>query len=370
MNRTLPVSVTIIAILITTSLFDTKNAHAISAFAEIGETTAFNSNVYLDDSKEWDIVITPHAALDLELGDIYGAGYAGQVAVYPRHSDLLYHTHSLYFLLNPRFGDEEQHELIVDLTLSTQKNTDDYADVNLFEPTLFLSLDLSPTDRFSWSLSETGSYRLFYDNTTSDSITSWTRGDLTFTAPTRTTFSPRLVFGVRSYPRESGSDTTDHQIHAGARLSQNLTEGVGIRLDYAYIHAFDDSVLVERNLDALTFHYIGEDFLFTGHRAHTGLKVVLQNGFTADAALHFEQKKYNGWPVRDELGAATAKTRSDRVLSPNLFLSYHITPSEDASKGVPGLNISLGYAFVRNWSNDDWYDTSRHLVSLDLTLDW
>lgn len=370
MNRSLSVYLTTIILHLILGLIYTKHAYALAVFAEVGETTTFNSNVYLDELKEWDFIITPNAALDVELGRIYGLGYAGQVSVYPRHSDLLFHTHYIYFLLNPCFGKEEQNEFILDLSISTQKNKDEYADVNLVEPVLFMSLEMSPLNWLRWSLSETGSYRWFYDNKTADNITSWTRGDITLTAPTRTTFSPRLIYGMRYYLRETGTDLIDHQLHVGARLSQNIAEGVGLRLDYAYIHAFEESVLVVRNLDALTFHYIGEDFLFTGHKAHTGLKIVLDNGFTADASLHFEKKRYNGWPVRDELGVATTETREDQVLSPTLLLSHHITPSKDAAAGVPGLKISLQYAFARNWSNDEWFDTNRHLVSLGLTLDW
>ena len=370
MNRSLRVYFAAIFIQAFVALGVIRPAFSTELFAEVGETTTFNSNIYFDDSKEWDLVLSPNASLDLELGRLYGLGYSGQVSIFPRHSDLLFHVHSLYFLINPTWGEDNENELVVDLSATTHRNTDTFADVNLIEPMLFLSLNLSPYHWLSWSLSETVSYRWFYDNTISDALTTWSRGDVTFTAPTRTTIAPRIVFGLRHYPRETLSDRTDHQLRAGLRLSQNLSEGVGLRLDYAYIHAFDDSVLTRRNVDALTFHYIGEDFLFTGHQTHAGWKMVLDNGFSADASLQFEYRRYGGWPVRDELGVATTKTRTDRALAPSVLLAYQISPSESASPAVPGLKITLQYTFVRNWSNDDWYDTNRHLASLGLTLDW
>ncbi len=370
MNRSPVVHFTLQLIQIFSILIVTPKAHAIEVFAEIGETTTFNSNVYLDDSQEWDIVIAPQGSLDLEFKDIYAIGYAGQVSIFPRHDDLLYHTHDVYFLLNPMWGEYEEYEFILELSLGTHRNRDSYSDVNLVEPMLFTGIDMSPADWFRVALFETLSYRWFYDDTASDALTNWARGELTFTAPTRTAFTPRIAYGLRHYPNALISNRQDHQLHAGLRLSQNIIEGLGLRIDYTYIHAFNDSVLVRRNIDAVTFHYIGEDFLFSGHQALSGLKLIMDNGFSADASIEFVYKRYLGWPVRDEVGVATLETREDRVLSPACRLSYLLSPSDDAFSATPAFEVSLQYAFIRNWSNDTWYDTNRHVGSLELTLNW
>lgn len=348
-------------------------AAGAEVYASIGERTTFNSNVYMDSSEEWDVIISPSGSLSVEFGDIYATGYNGYLEVYPRHSDLLFHTHELYFLANPAFGENDEHGFIGELSVTTHKNTSQFSALNLVEPTLFLDLSLTQFNWLSWSISETVSYGWFYEDTQSDGLNTWTRAEVRFTAPTRTTIAPRVLYGLRYYPRLQSpisSDPVDQQIEAGLHLSQNLFEGVGLRMDYAYIHGLGDSALVRRNIDEADFLFLGEAFLYTGHQALAGIKFLFENGLGIDAAVTYADKHYNGWPARDMLGNITEDTRYDRALGPESALSFNWSPAEDASPAVPVLDIALSYGFLRNWSNDIWYDTVRHRVSLGLELSW
>ena len=347
--------------------------HAAELFATVAETTTFDSNVYSDASEEWDMIIEPSGSLAVDFGDIYSIGYNGLLEVFPRHRDLLFHTHELFFFANPTFGEEDQNEIVTELSVKTHRNDDAYAAVNLVEPMLFLEAGFSPTAWFSWTLSETVSFRWFYDDTEADGIDSWTKGELSFTAPSRTTLKPRLIYGLRYYPQLTGpaaSDPLDQQLEVGIRIGQNLVEGAGLRLDYAYVHGFDTSATVVRNIDEAAFQYLGEAFLLTAHLLEAGVKFIFDNGISINTAIAFADKLYNGWPARDEIGDPIGKARHDRELGPAARLTYTYLPREDASAAVPELEVYVGYDYQRNWSNDTWYDTDRHRASLGFELVW
>ncbi len=352
------------------------NAHSVRAadfFASIGENTDFDSNVYQDKTEEYDFVFRPNLGLGADLGDIWSLGYNGNLAAYVRHPDLFYHRHEIFASVNPAFGKESEHEFLAELSAMTQRNADEFSAVNLVSPSLLLLLAMEPRSWVRWSLSEQAAYRWFYDDTEMDSLDSFTRASVLFTAKTRTTISPRVALGYRNYPRlrqQRGQDASDLQIEAGIHLSQNVIKNVGLQADYAYRHAFEESVLIVRSMGLPSFSYIGEDFLFTGHMAMAGAKSVFQNGISLGAEIAYAHKTYYGWSVLDDTGEPTGAERVDDQLEPRGWLRYTYTPKEDASRAVPEVSMSLSYAYLRQWSKDEWYDTSRHVVRLGLEASW
>jgi hypothetical protein len=361
-----------VVIFLFVSLF-CRQAVAVSPYVEVSYKSYFSSNVYLNENEENDWVNTPALGTGLDFADYWTAGYRGGVQAYLKHPDLLYHEHALFLLANPVFGAGDQHEALAELTLSTQRNTDTYENLNLVEPELFLEISMEPLDWMRWTLSEDVSYRLFYEDTLSSALNSWTRTAVSFIAKSRTTVTPRLAYGVRYFPESDPTVTTkqrDQQLEAGIHLSQGLADGVGLRIDYAYLHAFDASVLTLRKMSSIEFDYIGEAFLYTGHKAQLGLKALFDNGVSFDVSAAYTRKRFGGWPVLDEAGEATDQERKDHALKPNAWLRYTYWPKEAASAAVPEVSVGPFYSYLRQWSNDPWYDCDRHEAGVTLELMW
>ncbi len=355
------------------STFHGFTVAAAEFFATIGETTEFSSNVYQDITQENDFIFRPDLTLGVDFSKYWTVGYEGETAAYIKHSDLFYHRHEIFGAVNPAWGKRGENEFFAEASVSTQRNADAFSAVNLVEPGMSLMLSMEPLPWLRWSLSEYASYRWFYDDTDMDAISSLTRASIMFTAKTRTTAAPRVSFGYRSYPRlknQGWSDSSDLQIEAGIRLSQNIVKAVGIFADWAYRHAFEDSVLITRSMNLPSFSYVGNDFLFTGHVAMLGIKSVFDNGISFGLEAAYSNRNFKGWIVFDENGEPTEVERSDNQLEPSGWFRYTYFPKDDASPGIPEASVFISYAYLRQWSTDFWYDTYRHSASLGFEVSW
>jgi hypothetical protein len=351
-------------------LFATQSVSAADFFIDPDISSQYTSNVYLNQPEEWDIAFAPRLNTGLDFADYWTLGYQGRVDIFTRHSDLLSHKHELYVLLNPVWGQEGKDGFFARLSAQTQQNSVDYESVDFLAPALSFGLDMEPTNWFRWSLSQSIAYRWFYNDSTASALDAWTSGSMTFTAQTRTTVSPRLRYGIRYFTgqqRRAAGDTDDQQIEAGAHVSQGLWEQAGLQADYAYRKAFEDSVLVLRNMTSTAFSYIGEDFIFSGHRAELGFKQIFQEGWQFGVALRYETREYGGWKLIDAAGLETDDDRSDQRLSPNAWVEYTWWP-QNQNSAISEVRTSLEYLFMRQWSNDVSYDTSLHAVMLNLGM--
>jgi hypothetical protein len=359
-------------------------ARAVTPYADVGVSAELTSNAYLDRWREWDFIIAPQLAAGLDLNDLWTLGYSGGADLYTRNTELAFQRHALHVLLEPTWGEEDENAFFLELSAQAQANTDSYDAINFFAPALEVGLRLEPAPWFRWELSEKGSYRLFYNDTASDSLDLWTDTSLMFTLPSRTTLGPIAAYGFRYYPRQDpavADNTVDQQIEVGARITQALGERGGLRAEYRYLYDIGINGMVERKmLSDAAFGYLGEEFLFSGHRAELGYKQLFGTGWQLGLEVAFETREYDGWPISDDeeadaaagngASASAADVRSDQRLEPGGWLEYGWAPSEDASRGIPEVTVRLGYSFLRQWSNDRAYDTYRHLASLSAAVSW
>ena len=346
---------------------------AATPYVDVGVDSTFSSNVYLNADKENDWINAPFLNAAVDFGETWSTGYDGRFEGYLFHPDLLFHDHELFLLSNPLFGENGEHEATAEISIETQRNRDEFTKLNLLEPTLFLEIEMEPVPWLRCSLQETFSFQWFYEDAPSTSLTSWTQAKITFTAKTRTTAAPRFSYGMRYFPTTDNQVTSrqlDQQIEAGIHLSQGITEGIGLQADYSYVHAFDDSVLVLRNLTDVAFDFIGDAFIYTGHRALLGFKTLFGERFEVGITGDFARKAYGGWPVLDDQGVPTDEERVDTELGPKAWFKYTYYPRDDASPAAPEFSVSPHYAYRRIWSNESWYDTDRHLAGIELTLSW
>jgi len=348
-------------------------AYAVDFSAEAGIESLYTSNVFLNSDETWDLSLAPQLSLNLDFADYWTAGYDGGLSVYTRNSDLFSHNHTLFLLANPAWGSDSQNEFFGQLSLNTQRHTDTYASINVLQPALDAGLTLEPVIWFRWLLSEYLDYSWFYDEKSSNYLESWSRMSLQFTLQSRTTISPYFAYGYRYYLKKSTSGTgtsSDNQLKPGIHISQGLWKDAGIQLDYAYLYALEASGLIARKQDSVEFDYLDEAFLFSGHQASIGFKQLFAKSWIFILGAGIEERKYAGWPVLDANGTATGEERRDLRLPLFTGMEYTWIPPEEASSAVPGVKVNLNYAYMRQWSSDDWYDSDQHNISLGVWLNW
>ncbi len=338
--------------------------------ANAGLRTSAFSNVFSDESKEWDLALIPRAELGYDFARIWSTGYNGELYAYTQHAELLSHRHELYLFANPAWGAEGENEFVAEVTAETVRNQPEFAALNLVRPTLLLGVEMEPIHWFRWRLSASCSYRLFYDDRPSNSLDAWGRGGLTFSLPGRTTLSPGVGYGFRYYPNQQRAvtqDDSDQQIEAGLRIGQGLWEQAGLRLDYAYLHAIGDSGLLVRKSNQLQFSYLDHDFLFSGHSASLFFKQVIGSATTLEAGVSLRERRYAGWVIQDE-GRLMDEDRRDLLLTPSVYLGQVFFVGGDEEQGAGGIELGfdLEYGYTRQWSNWYLYDTDGHVGSLTL----
>jgi hypothetical protein len=328
-------------------------------------------NVYLDRSKEWDLVIRPSADLDVDFAEIWSSGYSGELNVYTQHGDLLSHWHQLYLFVNPAWGAESENEFTLEASAETLRNQTQYAANNLLKPALLARLVMEPTYWFRWKMSSTIAYEWLYDDRLSSSLDLWVNGEVSFTLPSRSTLSPRAAYGFRYYPNQERavtSDTQDHQTEVGIHYSQELWKSAGLQLDYAHIFVIGDSGLLLRKLTQTQFSYLDQGFLYSGNIALLGIKQLLGESWSIEVSTRLKEIVFAGWNAVDASGALTGEDRRDIRLTPAAGLSYLWSGQENEKGDAPAqVRVSAEYSFTKQWSNSDWYDTSAHVVALNLS---
>lgn len=359
-------------LLVLAALACADSAGAVAPHAELELNSTFTSNVYLDQSQEWDVGLRPAATLGLDFGDFWSVGYSGDVNAYLQHRDLLSSFHELFVFANPAWGETGGNELAVEAALETLRNSNAYAVLNYVRPVLRARLAMEPIEWLRWQVAAEGAYRWFYDDTPSDALDTWLRGQLAFALPTRTTLMPQAGYGFRFYPRQTAAagDVVDQQVDAGLHVGQGLWESAGLQLDYSYRFALGASALLTRKLTDAQFAYVGEEFFFSGHRASAAIKQLFDFGLSLDAAILVEERAYAGWPALAANGTQIGVDRHDWRLIPRGRVGYGWVPADDASAWLPAFGALLEYAFVRQWSNSVWYDTLAHTASIQLYVNW
>lgn len=332
-----------------------------------GVDSQYLSNTYLDASRQWDVMTRPFVNLEFGFVDNQAAGYLGATEIFVRHTDLFYHEHELYWLLNPSFGSEDQHQFYLGLSLAAQKNSETYKVVDVLSPKTELSLSVAPNDWLFWKTTVTSQYRWYPNRANSDSVDTWAGWVFTFSAPTRTSFSPRVDFGYRHYidPEALPMEPYDFQLKLGARLAQGVGEYSGIWVDYEYVKSFDDNNMVLQELANVELNLLDDEFLFSAHRVLFGGR-RMWDAVQLDVEVGYEARTYNGFDVLDVDGLSTGVSRQDD----HIWARIGVDATRDIEEeSLTQLNAGVSYEFLRQFSNDVWFDTDSHLVMISLSID-
>ncbi|MBN2802178.1 MAG: hypothetical protein JXR91_03695 [Deltaproteobacteria bacterium] len=354
-------------------LFNLENAIGADLFGDAGLSGEYSSNIYMNMEKSPDFFLEPSLNAGIFLGGDFIGGYEGMADIFTNNRDLFYHNHELYIEWNPVWGDDDENGYYINLYIETGRNTRRFASVNILKPGLDTGITLEPRSWFRWNMSASYNYNYFYDDIYSSSSDTFVDTSITFTLPARTTITPLVSYGIRTftYSNMLKTDTPyDQEIIAGVHLSQNLWRGGGLQGDYKYRYSFGDNALISTKINELEFNYIGEDFLFTGHYAGLIFKQIFQNGLEVGAKADFSTKSYNGFENFDINELPTGIMRYDQVLTGGGWLMFTRFVKESEPESTPEFSTSLSYFYERQWSNNDWYNTSANIINLEIKLSW
>jgi len=339
--------------------------------AEVTMRTMVSDNVFLNRKSSGDIVMRPAAKLAVDFGQMWSAGYSGEVNIYQQRDELLSSWHEVYLFVNPAWGEHRENQLVVESSFGMLKNQREFSPFDYLQGKGSIRLNFSPWRWLSWGVWGTGAYRFFDYDRSSCSIDSWAGGWLSLALGSKTRLAPRAKYGFRHYTQPETSISQDQQYELGLQFTQALWPWAGMRLDYAYVSALGNSGMIEHMVTQQQASYLGWDFLFSGHQARLDIKQILGKHVSLGSGLSFSERKYAGWPAYDDLGTALEKNRRDLVLSAagNLGLVWKFARGQ---RGSPAHQIgaSFEYRYIRQWSNSQWFDTVAHAGSVALWASW
>ncbi|NMB74504.1 MAG: hypothetical protein GYA21_05170 [Myxococcales bacterium] len=334
--------------------------------------STYTSNIFLDASHEWDVVLRPQAELGLDFADTWSVGYTGEANVFAEHPKLFSHFHEVYLFYNPAWGEDGENEFTSEVRLQTLLNTRSFRDINLLHPAWLNKLELQPQKWLRAEFSLDTSYLWFFEDSSSSSIDVWARARLSFQLPSRTSISPLLRYGLRwlTQPLSTTTgepDRLDQQLVIGLQLGQGLWEGAGLQVQGSFLPDLGTSALLSQKLAQAQFVYLGEEFLYSGWQAALALRQVIGVSWMFEAGCAFERRTYSGWPALDASGASIGEDRTDTRVIPRLSVQYRWRAEKDGAT-ISDFGVDLDAAWMLQGSNSDWYDTDAMFVALSLNL--
>lgn len=350
-------------------------ARAAVTTADVGLESAGTSNLFLDASRESDLLLRPSLSLGVDFGDYWTAGYGGELNYFAQHPELLSQWHEAYLFANPAWGEDGDNEYTVELRAQWLSNRASYSSLDFLQAGLLNKLVLEPASWLRWQLQAEAGWRDVYNDPAASSFDLKAATVLGFTLPTRTTISAKGSFGLRRYRTPvvvtpgAVPDAADYQAEIGAHASQGLWSDAGLQLEYGFRPALGRNALLEYKLGQERFSYFGEDFLYSGHRARAVLKQLLTDRWSVEGSFGFEVRDYGGWPAMDSSGLLTGGERSDTRAMPRVLLRYGWADQSEGA-GLQNAGFSLEYAYLMQRSSNAWYDTTAHLTALSVWGSW
>ncbi len=351
-------------------------ASAVEFDSSLKLNSAYTSNVFLDSSKEYDMMFNPYGNVGIVFADDFGAGYNMGAELFAVHPELYSHWHELYFFYNPAWGEDGEAELLFRVSADTLKNDDAYNQVNYYGVNVLTAFDWTASDWFALKSALYLGYRSYYDARASDYAGGRLSLEGRFTVQyTRTTITPKAFYEQRYYVKKGGttnSDRSDSQLDAGLHISQGLWDTAGLQFSYFYRSLLGDNSFAERMLASWRFAYLGEDFLYTGHRFYGALTQIFPAGFRLVAGAEFSMRDYGGWKAVIAAGDDLTYDRRDYKLLPSVSLDY-LWESESESDYaflIPSVTAALKYTYIKQWSNSALFDTDAHVVELTIGAQW
>ncbi|HLP15255.1 MAG TPA: surface lipoprotein assembly modifier [Bacteroidota bacterium] len=302
--------------------------------------------------------------------------YYGAFSYYTSLTDRTFQYHSMGLMHTRSFGDEDAGTVEFAAEYAVRKNRDSFT---LFDHATF---GLEAAAEYYFTELFAGEARYQFHSTVFSQLGDFDyRENVLSLKASRQLFSTTTVIlqseiDIKSYAQQVSGDSSG-ALHGGmvnnkvpraiqwsssVRIGQSLGEKTGVSLSAGYRYNFQQSA---RYLSS-EYGSLSDDELFNDHYGYEGLRtgILLTQLLPADLTLRLrmdqEQRAYALQSAYDLSGVQTAAQRSDtyRVFSASCVKHWENFP----------LTLMFTYEYIKNASNDAYYDYTNNVFSVGLTV--
>jgi hypothetical protein len=307
--------------------------------------------------------------------------YTGAYSYFNQVRERTFHYHSIGLTHSNLFGAERQTQLNAGLTCNLRRNRESYAFYNHQQVSAYVNLKHYLAERSLGRFSYSFRYLSFGELSDFNYVEHYGFAQLTQSFTTKTTLILEADLGAKIYTSANLEETASMSRGRGnggrtvtaakpkvtqftgiARLGQGLVGGTGLSLTAQY------QINLQKESRYLSSEYgvISDDELFDDHYGYEGPQVnvmltqLLPAGMVMKISGGVQEKNYSERPAYDLAGNQIANTRADkrRAFSAQL---------EKTFKSL-GFSIGLAYDYIRNESNDFFYDYANNAFAAQLSL--
>jgi hypothetical protein len=302
--------------------------------------------------------------------------YDGSFAFYSSFVDRTFQYHSVGVTHTRTFGDEDAGTMEFSGDYAARRNRESFI---LFDHTTF---GLAAATEYYFTEKFAGAARYAFHSMTFAQL-----GDFDYREhvislkqslqlfPTTTIIFHNEI-GIKNYSRSIGTDSAlltqggsmtgkvqrTVQLISSLRIGQSLGEMTGVSLSAGYRYNFQQSA---RHLSS-EYGTLSEDELFNDHYGYEGVRggmlltQLLPSDITLRLRFDHEQRDYALLAAYDLAGLQTAPTRQD---AHNVYSAV----IEKKWSNFP-LTLMLSYEYIKNASNDAYYEYTNNVFSVGLTV--
>jgi hypothetical protein len=308
--------------------------------------------------------------------------YLGSFNYYKNIIARTFHTHSTGLVYSKLYGEESETALNVGANYNLRIGREDFAYFDNSQYVGYLNVKHQLSERTFGKLGYRIKYLGYKELADLNNIENYFFAQVMNFLPSRTTLAFEANLGVKTYtnaPPEttavtSGmgrrSSTVDDskpsviQLSGNARIAQSIFDETGISVTAGY----------QKNLQQETRYLssgyiVSDDDLFDDNYGYEGpsfeatLTHILPWSMMGKVSFNYFNKKYVNRPAYDLSDNIKSDERVDNVYTISIILEkeFHL---------LNGFTVSLLYDYIRNASNDDFYDYKNNVwaISFDLGL--
>ncbi len=292
------------------------------------------------------------------------------------------HAHSTGFVYSKLYGEESETALNVGANYNTMVGREEFAYFDNSQYVGYLNVKHQLSERTFGKLGYRIKYLTYKELADLNNLENYFFAQIMNFFPSRTTLAFEANLGVKTYtnaPPETtaitsgmgrNSSTVDDskpsviQLSGNARIAQSIFDETGISVTAGY-----QSNLQEETRYLSSGYIVSDDDLFDDNYGYEGasfdaaLTHILPWSMMTRISFAYRNKNYTNRPAYDLLDSIKANQRMDNVSSLSIIL-------EKEFGWFNGFAVSLMYDYIRNESNDDFYNYKNNVwaISFDLGL--
>jgi hypothetical protein len=201
-------------------------------------------------------------------------------------------------------------------------------------------------------------------------------GSLSFALPTQTTLIVQTDLGAKFYSTPNAISETDGMRKGGmsfapgviqfsplVRIGQSIVEGTGLSLTTKY----QWNIQKQTRYLSSSYGAISDDELFDDHYGHEGLQLsltltqILPESMLLRVTGGVQNRLYSSLAAYDLDGNVLSSQRNDQRSSLSILLQKDFEM---------GFTLKGAVDFIRNFSNDSYYDYRNTAVALEMSLNF